>query len=146
VSIARRRRSRRGSRKLTDPDPRGRGRSTVLRRAHCCRREDLTVAGIYDVLDARFSSSAAGDQQLEMLYDNCRWAEGPIYVPAGRYLIWSDIPNDRLLRWDETNGVVSVFRSPAGNVNGNVLDLQGRFIMKSGTAAPLETSPLGSRL
>ena len=104
------------------------------------------MAGIYDVLDARFSSSAAGDQQLEMLYDNCRWAEGPIYVPAGRYLIWSDIPNDRLLRWDETNGVVSVFRSPAGNVNGNVLDLQGRFIMKSGTAAPLETSPLGSRL
>jgi gluconolactonase len=79
-------------------------------------------------LDSRFASSASGDQQLEVLYDGCRWAEGPVYVPAGRYLIWSDIPNDRLLRWDETNDVVSVFRSPAGYVNGNTLDRQGRLV------------------
>ncbi len=86
------------------------------------------MAGIYEVLDPRFASSASGDQQLEVLYDGCRWAEGPVYVPAGRYVIWSDIPNDRLLRWDETNDVVSVFRSPAGYVNGNTLDPQGRLV------------------
>ena len=82
---------------------------------------------MYDVLDDRFRIVAAGDQQLKVLYAGCRWAEGPVYVPAGRYLLWSDIPNDRLLRWDETNGVVSTFRSPAGYVNGNTLDWQGRF-------------------
>ena len=49
-------------------------------------------------------------------------------MPAGRYVVWSDIPNDRLLRWDETNGVVSVFRQPAGYVNGNTLDRQGRLV------------------
>ena len=43
------------------------------------------MAGIYEVLDPRFASSASGDQQLEVLYDGCRWAEGPVYVPAGRY-------------------------------------------------------------
>lgn len=86
------------------------------------------MAGVYHVIDERFASSASGDQQLEVLYEGCRWAEGPIYVPAGRYLIWSDIPNDRLLRWDETNGAVSVFRSPAGYVNGNTLDRQGRLV------------------
>ncbi len=49
-------------------------------------------------------------------------------MPAGRYLLWSDIPNDRMLRWDETTGHVGVFRSPAGNSNGNTLDRQGRLI------------------
>src|SRR6476620_7855544 len=86
------------------------------------------MTGIYEVLDPRFASSASGDQQLEVLYEGCRWAEGPVYVPAGRYVIWSDIPNDRLMRWDETNDVVSVFRSPAGYVNGNTLDPQGRLV------------------
>ena len=46
------------------------------------------------------------------------------YVPAGRYLLWSDIPNDRMLRWDETTGSVGVFRQPAGYTSGNTLDLQ----------------------
>jgi gluconolactonase len=89
---------------------------------------ETVMAGIYDVRDDRFRSSAGGDQQLEVLYSGCRWAEGPVYVPAGRYLVWSDIPNDRLLRWDETNNVVSEFRSPAGYVNGNTLDRQGRLV------------------
>jgi gluconolactonase len=86
------------------------------------------MSGIYDVLDERFDAVVAGDQQLEQLATGCRWAEGPVYVPAGRYVLWSDIPNDRLLRWDETNGVVSTFRSPAGHVNGNTLDRQGRLV------------------
>ena len=52
----------------------------------------------------------------------CRWAEGPVYVPAGRYLLVSDIPNDRIMRWDETTGAIGVFRHPAGYANGNTLD------------------------
>ncbi len=88
----------------------------------------MTGSGIYEVLDERFRPCANGDGQLEVLYDRCRWAEGPIYVPAWRQLIWSDIPNDRLLRWDEATESVGVFRSPAGYVNGNTLDRDGRLV------------------
>jgi gluconolactonase len=77
---------------------------------------------IYEALDDRFRACSSGDQQLEILHEGCRWAEGPLYVPASRYLVCSDIPNDRLLRWDETTGRVGVFREPAGNPNGNTLD------------------------
>ncbi|GAA1032572.1 SMP-30/gluconolactonase/LRE family protein [Virgisporangium ochraceum] len=85
---------------------------------------------LYETLDDRFRTGkcASGDSKLELLYDGTRWAEGPVYVPAGRYLVWSDIPNDRLLRWDETTGSVGVFRSPAGHPNGNTLDAQGRLV------------------
>ena len=70
------------------------------------------------VLDERFSK-IAGDEYLECLYDGGRWLEGPAYSPAWRCLVFSDIPNDRLLRWDELSGQVSVFRQPSGYVNGN---------------------------
>ncbi|MFJ2966337.1 SMP-30/gluconolactonase/LRE family protein [Streptomyces collinus] len=85
---------------------------------------------LYETLDERFRTGRcqAGDSRLEVLYEGCRWAEGPVYVPAGRYLLWSDIPNDRLLRWDETTGAVGVFRSPAGYPNGSTLDGQGRLV------------------
>ncbi|MBC2908011.1 SMP-30/gluconolactonase/LRE family protein [Streptomyces cupreus] len=85
---------------------------------------------LYEILDERFRTGRchAGDSKLETLYEGCRWAEGPVYVPAGRYLLWSDIPNDRLLRWDETTGTVGVFRSAAGHPNGNTLDNEGRLI------------------
>ncbi|MFD3838244.1 SMP-30/gluconolactonase/LRE family protein [Streptomyces sp. NPDC058642] len=85
---------------------------------------------LYEVLDDRFRTEkcAAGDLQLETLHVGSRWAEGPLYVPAWRQLIWSDIPNDRMLRWDEASGAVSVFRSPAGYSNGNTLDREGRLI------------------
>lgn len=84
----------------------------------------------YEVLDDRFRTGrcANGDTKLEVLYDDCRWAEGPLYLPAWRQLVWSDIPNDRLLRWDEATGSVGVFRAPAGYVNGNTLDREGRLI------------------
>jgi gluconolactonase len=82
----------------------------------------------YTVLDERFKRCVVRTARLERLYDGCRWAEGPVYVTAGRYLIWSDIPNDRLLRWDETTGVVGVFRQPSGYANGNTLDREGRLI------------------
>jgi gluconolactonase len=82
----------------------------------------------YEVLDDRFRPCANGDVRVELLHQGCRWAEGPVYVPAGRYLLWSDIPNDRILRWDETTGAVGVFRQPAGYANGGTLDGAGRLV------------------
>lgn len=81
----------------------------------------------YETLDPRFVR-CQGDLRVERLHEGSRWAEGPVYVPAGRYLLWSDIPNDRVLRWDETSGAVGVFRSPAGYSNGHALDASGRLI------------------
>jgi len=81
----------------------------------------------YEERDERFAA-CQGDTRLEVLFEGARFAEGPVYVPAGRYLLFSDIPNDRLLRWDECSGAVSVFRSPAGHPNGNTLDRQGRLV------------------
>jgi gluconolactonase len=78
--------------------------------------------------DARFNALMIGHARLEKLWSGCRWAEGPAYFPAGRYLIWSDIPNDRMMRYDETDGSVSVFRQPARHSNGNTTDRQGRLV------------------
>ncbi|MFC1406052.1 MULTISPECIES: SMP-30/gluconolactonase/LRE family protein [Streptacidiphilus] len=86
--------------------------------------------GLYEMFDERFRTGKCmnGDKALEVLYTGCRWAEGPIYLPAWRQVVWSDIPNDRMLRWDEETGAVSVFRRSAGHTNGNTLDRQGRLI------------------
>ncbi len=86
-----------------------------------------TIAAHFEVLDDRFAG-CRGDSRIERLYDGCRWAEGPVYVPAGRYVVWSDIPNDRMLRWDEMTGNVGEFRQPAGHSNGNTLDREGRLV------------------
>ncbi|MER5479710.1 SMP-30/gluconolactonase/LRE family protein [Streptomyces sp. NPDC002734] len=85
---------------------------------------------LYEMFDERFRAGRCmnGDADLEVLYTGCRWAEGPVYLPAWRQVIWSDIPNDRMLRWDEATGAVGVFRSPAGHTNGNTLDREGRLI------------------
>lgn len=86
------------------------------------------ATSIYQTIDSRFRPLTHGDVRLEQLYGDCRWAEGPAYFPAGRYLTWSDIPNDRILRWDETSGEVSVFRHPANYTNGHTIDRQGRLV------------------
>ena len=78
--------------------------------------------------DPRFEQLVFGHVNLEKLFTGCRWAEGPAYFPAGRYLVWSDIPNNRMMRFDETDGSVSVFRSPSFNSNGNTVDRQGRLV------------------
>ncbi len=80
------------------------------------------------VLDPRFNPLIFGHTKLEKLWTGARWMEGPAYFPAGRYLIVSDIPNDRLLRFDECDNTVSVFRTPCFNENGHTLDRQGRLI------------------
>lgn len=86
-----------------------------------------TIATEFEVLDERFAG-LGGDNRTEVLYVGTRWAEGPVYFPAGRFLVWSDIPNDRMLRWDETTGAVGTFRQPAGYTNGNTRDAQGRLV------------------
>ena len=82
----------------------------------------------FEILDERFRQCIRTSARLDRLHADCRWAEGPVYSPAGRYLLWSDIPNDRMLRWDETTGVVGVFREPANYSNGNTLDRLGRLV------------------
>ncbi|MGH2410455.1 MAG: SMP-30/gluconolactonase/LRE family protein, partial [Chloroflexota bacterium] len=82
----------------------------------------------FEILDERFRACVKGSARVEKLYEGCRWAEGPAYFPAGRYLVWSDIPNDRMLRWDEMTGMVGTFRQPAGYANGNTVDRAGRLV------------------
>ncbi|WP_328996639.1 SMP-30/gluconolactonase/LRE family protein [Kribbella sp. NBC_01245] len=86
-----------------------------------------TAPAVFEKLEERFEG-IRGDNQLERLWSGGRWLEGPVYSPAGRYLLFSDIPNDRILRWDETSYGVSVFRQPAGYTNGHTLDEQGRLV------------------
>jgi gluconolactonase len=86
------------------------------------------ITDSFEILDERFSRLAMGNVHLDKLYTGCRWAEGPAYFAAGRYLLWSDIPNDRVMRWDETDGSVSVFQSPAFHCNGHTTDREGRLL------------------
>jgi gluconolactonase len=88
----------------------------------------LELTSSFEVLDQRFRKLALPYVHAEKLYTGSRWAEGPAWFAAGRYLIWSDVPNDRMLRWDETDGSVSVFRQPSMNANGHTVDLQGRLV------------------
>jgi len=88
----------------------------------------LELTPSFEVLDPRFRRLALPYIHVEKLYTGCRWAEGPAWFAAGRYLVWSDIPNDRMLRWDDTDGSVSVFRQPSMNSNGNTVDVQGRLV------------------
>ena len=87
---------------------------------------ELTPA--FAVVDPRFRELAFPNVHLEQLYSGCRWAEGPAWFAAGRYLVWSDIPNDRVMRWDDTDASVPVFRHPAQNSNGHTVDLEGRLV------------------
>jgi len=80
------------------------------------------------VLDPRFNALIFGHTKLEKLWTGARWAEGPAYFPAARHLIFSDIPNDRLLRFNEDDSSTSVFRTQDGHHNGHTVDHQGRLI------------------
>ncbi len=72
----------------------------------------MAASDFYEVLDPRFARLFNGNAQVEKLFTGCMWAEGPAWFGAGRYVVWSDIPNNRMMRFDETNGQVSVFRQP----------------------------------
>ena len=86
------------------------------------------AASDFEVLDERFACLPSMNATVRKLFGDCDWAEGPAYFPAGRYLVWSDVPNDRMLRYDEASGAVGVFRQPSGNANGNSVDRQGRLV------------------
>src|SRR3954449_1915724 len=70
----------------------------------------------------------AGTMAVERVATGFRWAEGPVYFPAGRYVLFSDIPNNRIMRFFEDDGHVSVYRQPSMNSNGNTIDREGRLI------------------
>ncbi|MBV7522530.1 SMP-30/gluconolactonase/LRE family protein [Ensifer sp. ENS12] len=88
----------------------------------------VPMAEDFEIVDQRFASLVNHSARVEQLYTGCRWAEGPAYFAAGRYLVWSDIPNDRMLRYDETDGHVSIFRQPSNFANGNTTDRHGRLV------------------
>lgn len=82
----------------------------------------------FDVVNEEFLSCVRMDARFEILYRGAEWAEGPVYFPAGRFLLWSDVPANRLMRWDETTGQVGVFREPSNFANGNTRDRMGRLV------------------
>jgi gluconolactonase len=77
-------------------------------------------------VDPSFEDLAQPNTAIKRLYTGLLWAEGPAWSAQGRYLMWSDIPNNRQMRWTEDDGRVSVFRTPSNNSNGNSFDFQGR--------------------
>ncbi|MEM8852712.1 MAG: SMP-30/gluconolactonase/LRE family protein [Pseudomonadota bacterium] len=82
----------------------------------------------FEVIEPEFASLFIGHARIERLWSGARWSEGLVWLAPQRTLVWSDIPNNRLLRWDECDGSVAVFRAPSNNANGNTVDRQGRLI------------------
>ena len=80
------------------------------------------------VLDPRFQPMVLANAAIERIATGFRFTEGPVYYGDGRYLVFSDIPNDALLRWDEITGVVAPLRQPTGNPDGNTRDREGRLL------------------
>ena len=113
----------------------------------------MTGAGAPDVPkpiadDERFWTLVPPDARLERLASGAIWAEGPVYLPASGDVVWSDIPNDRMLRWSPSGGPSAgpaVFRAPSNFVNGNTLDAEGRIVHCShGARAVLRTEHDGT--
>ena len=97
----------------------------------------------YEVIDPRFRELVLPNAPLERLADGFRWAEGPVWFGDHRCLLFSDLPNDRLMRWSEATGV-SVFRAPSGFANGSTRDREGRLVTcLHGPRALLRTEPDG---
>jgi gluconolactonase len=80
------------------------------------------------ILDASFAKYRLPLAKVEQIASGMRWCEGPVWFGDGRCLLWSDIPNNCLMRWNEENGAVSIFRRPSNNSNGNTRDRQGRLL------------------
>jgi gluconolactonase len=89
------------------------------------------AASDYEVFDDRFRACFNRTSHVERLWTGARWTEGAVYFPAGRFALFSDIPNDRIMRFDETDGSVSVFRTPCGYANGHAVDRQGRLVSRT---------------
>ncbi len=87
-----------------------------------------SLAAPIETIDDRFKAVAIGNARVDHLWTGARWTEGPVYVPAWRSLLFSDIPNDRVMRFDEITGETTEFERPALNANGHALDLAGRVV------------------
>ena len=81
-----------------------------------------------EIMDDRFKPYVLHTAAIERLFTGTRWSEGPVWIGDARCLVWSDIPNNRMLRWTEETGEVSVFRQPSNNTNGNTRDREGRLV------------------
>lgn len=79
-------------------------------------------------VDPSFAKYRINLAKVEKIASGMRWSEGPVWFGDGRYLLWSDIPNNRMMKWEEETGEVSVFRKPSNNSNGNTRDRQGRLL------------------
>ncbi len=95
-------------------------------------------------VDPRFDKYRQGNAAVERLWTGARWAEGPVWFGDGRYLLFSDIPNNRILRWTEETGEVSVYRQPSNWSNGNTRDKQGRLISCEHGRRVTRTEPDGT--
>jgi len=80
------------------------------------------------VIDQSFARYKLNLAKVERLATGCRWSEGPVWFGDGRFLLWSDVPNNRIVKWEEETGAVSVFRKPSNFANGNTRDRQGRLV------------------
>src|SRR5947199_8492546 len=80
------------------------------------------------VIDPRFQKYVLGNAAIERIAGGCRFTEGPVWFGDGRYLLWSDIPGDRIVKWEEETGAISVFRRPSHYANGNTRDRQGHLL------------------
>ena len=80
------------------------------------------------IVDPSFARYRLALAKVERIASGTRWNEGPVWFGDGRYLLWSDIPNNRIMKWEEETGAVSVFRKPSNNANGNTRDRQGRLL------------------
>jgi gluconolactonase len=80
------------------------------------------------VLDQSFARYRLNLAAVERIAHGFRWSEGPVWFGDGRFLLWSDIPNNRIMKWEEETGAVSVFRKPSGFANGNTRDRHGRLV------------------
>ena len=81
-----------------------------------------------EILDQSFDRYRVKLASVERIAHGFRWSEGPVWFGDGRYLLWSDIPNNRIMKWEEETGAVSVFRQPSNYANGNTRDRQGRLV------------------
>ena len=81
-----------------------------------------------ETLEEEFKKYVIFNASIERLYTGCRWVEGPVWFGDGGYLLFSDIPNNRIMKWEESNGAVSEYRNPSNNSNGHSRDKYGRLI------------------
>jgi len=91
-------------------------------------RSESELKSGFEILDSAFVELIGENPKIEKHWSGAEWSEGPVYVPSLKSCIWSDIPNNRMLRYEPETGETTVYREPSNYTNGNTLDLQGRMV------------------